>query len=114
MWFRGDQGIDGRCQTVGVVKMLLVEREVRGVREFPGLLDQGRVQSVSEVVGPLGTLTILAILLAQLFDIGPRERVRLVVFGAVTGKVRLVGGVCLVGILVRDTWDTRDSGVTNW
>ena len=59
--------------------------EVARVGESAGLLDEHTMQSCREVVGALCALTVLAVLLAQLLDVGTREGV------AVLGVLGVVG-----------------------
>ena len=60
----GEQVIDGRCQRVGVVEVVLVERQVGRVGQLPGGADEFGVQPLGVGVGLRGALPVLAVLLA--------------------------------------------------
>ena len=70
-----EQLIDRGRQGVGIVEVGLVELEVAGIGQSACGPDQFGVQALSEGVGLLGALPVLAVLLAQFLDDLPRERV---------------------------------------
>ncbi|MGV9673564.1 hypothetical protein ACWDPV_23765 [Gordonia sp. NPDC003504] len=55
-----------------------IEREIGRIVKAPIGFDQRPVQAVGEFVGALGTLTVLAVLLAQFLDVGAVEAVGLI------------------------------------
>ena len=77
VWLAAHQLIDSGGQGVGIVKVLIIERQVGRVGQAAGGSHQLDVQALGVLVGPLGALPVLAVLLAQLLDVGPREGVRL-------------------------------------
>ena len=89
----GQQVIDRGGQGVGVVEVFLGELEVGRVGQPPGGPHQLGVQPLGVGVGVAGTFPVAGVLAAQLLDVGPRERLGIVVLVLVATSSTSVVGV---------------------
>ena len=77
VWLAAHQLIDSGGQGVGIVKVLIIERQVGRVGQVGRWLAPARRAGARRTRRPAGRAACIAVLLAQLLDVGPREGVRL-------------------------------------